>query len=185
MSDPKPKEPQCTCPPGHQKSGWRDNPACAIHRPENRKRAEPGPFYWQTITYRDGDLGEQLDRVKAGLEKDARAAGYVVSGWEMSPARVVSVGKEQSGTDKDLQPVYVDKRMCEVTVLALTLPLGPEVWVRLTHRNGPTAAETLTVPAEAIRKLQGLGVKRAFIHPMDIRGVSMGYAQRALEESGQ
>ncbi len=27
---------QCSCPPSHQAHGWRDNPACAIHRPENR-----------------------------------------------------------------------------------------------------------------------------------------------------
>lgn len=145
----------------------------------------PEPFYWTTITYRDGDLGEQLDRVKNGLEKDARAAGYTVSGWAMSPARSLSVTMEQSGTDKELRPVYVQVRKCEVTVLALTAPLGPERWVRVTHKNGPTAAEVLEVPAEAIRKLQGLGVKRTMLHPTDIRGVAMGYAQRALEETGQ
>lgn len=143
------------------------------------------PHWWQTIAYRDGDLGDQLDRVKAQLEKDARAAGYVVSGWEMSPARVQSMGPEQSGVDKDLNPVYITKRVCEVTVLALTAPLGPERWVRVTHKSGPTAAEVLEVPPEAIRKLQSLGCKRTFVHPVDIRGVAMGYAQRALEESGQ
>jgi hypothetical protein len=143
------------------------------------------PWYWQTIIYRDGDLGDQLDRVKAGLEKDARAAGWTVSGWEMSGARVRSVEQEQHGVDKELKPLMRTKRMCEVTVLALTAPLGPERWVRVTHKSGPTAAEVLEVPPEAIRKLQGLGVKRTLVHPMDIRGVAMGYAQRALEESGQ
>lgn len=143
------------------------------------------PHWWQTIVYRDGDLGDQLDSVKAQLEKDARTAGYVVSGWEMSGARVRSVEPEQHGTDKDLQPLFRTKRMCEVTVLAKTAPLGPERWVRVTHKSGPTAAEVLEVPPEAIRKLQGLGCKRTFLHPTDIRGVTMGYAQRALEESGQ
>lgn len=143
------------------------------------------PFWWQTIAYRDGDLGDQLDRVKAALEKDARAAGAVVTGWEMSPARVLSVTQEQHGVDKELKPLFRTKRMCEVTVLALTAPLGPERWVRVTHKSGPTAAEVLEVPPEAIRKLQGLGCKRTMLHPVDIRGVAMGYAQRALEESGQ
>lgn len=157
MSDPKPKE----------------HPAAKV------------PFYFQSITYRDGDLGDQLDAVKNSLEKEARAAGWTVSAWAMSPARVVELATEESGKDQDGNPVYIQRRMCEVTLLALTAPLGPETWVRVTHKNGPTAAEVLTVPPEAIRKLQGLGVKRTLLHPMDLRGVTMGYAQRAMEETGQ
>lgn len=148
-------------------------------------KGPPEAFYWTTIAYRDGEFGEHVDRAKQGLAAEAREAGLSVVSWAQSPARVTSLTQEQHGVSKDLRPLFRDKRMCEVTLLAVTKPIGPERWVRITHTTGPTAAELLEIPPDTIRKMKGLGVKRTQLHPQDLRNVSMGYAQRALEESGQ
>lgn len=147
-------------------------------RPADEGRPPIDAVRWTALAYVDGELGQALDIAKQRVAREARAERLAVAEWVQSPAKVMRVETYVQGHHPtDGTPITGTRREMRLYLVAVLQPCPPERWVRLTSSSGPAAVEVATVERGKITKIDTY-------HPEDVRYVSMGMAQRALEETG-